>query len=370
MMWAPMDLLSMGCNIVLEVGCGGGGGGGGETMMAEHSQVLPDNGQVAALSILHGDDDDYQEVVQHKLMFESKVRAFLLKEGGEGVKQQKVERTTTYWTLMALNSALARCTTQGLEQFSYSPGADQQQQHRSVVHGAFPPSLFAATDQATVCLSSMCYARYQLRLMAEHIPDPSHRAHNDLSDALKATRPFWDVILLLGIPANVNYGPWQGAGFWRQVQETTENRLRDAQDPMLDPLYASLLPRILHDKGDPPECLGSTEWLHETWSELGGSVLSSSKGPKLALCRWMSALECITYWDKFFHQRVFLLMVWGLTMDYVSADPASTKIVLSKLRKPEAGAEKKETMRESNLKSQIQSMRSRPRTACTWHCWS
>lgn len=52
----------------------------------------------------------------------------------------------------------------------------------------------------------------------------------------------------------------------------------------------------------------------------------SSKGPNMALCRWLSWLHCSRYWDSLWHRRLFVLLVWGLSLGYINGD-ASGKFV-------------------------------------------
>eukprot|EP00974_Lingulodinium_polyedra_P041938 4026356-Lingulodinium_polyedra.AAC.1 len=48
--------------------------------------------------------------------------------------------------------------------------------------------------------------------------DASHRLWNDLRTAIAKT-DMWSTVLLWGVVFNTNYGPYEGASWWRQAQE-------------------------------------------------------------------------------------------------------------------------------------------------------
>ena len=78
--------------------------------------------------------------------------------------------------------------------------------------------------------------------------DPSHRVSNDLKEGI-ASAGLWSALLLWGIPFSVNFGPYQGASWFRQVQDAARAYADSAHTDC--PLLNQLLPRIAKERGEP-----------------------------------------------------------------------------------------------------------------------
>jgi len=265
----------------------------------------------------------------------------------------KVERAATAWFMKALGHAMRACTSQGLEAFGFHE--DGTCKHRLPWPGqGVPPVLSIATDQASVCCSAYYAMQRKFGLTVEMINDASHRVSNDLLGALKAGGPWYECIMLLSIHAKVNYGPWQGEAFLRQLGNTAE-RIRATVSGQ-DPLFTALLPAIARDQCKEPSIIGDPNWCQEMFAKLLGDKTCRLKGPCIQLCRWMSWIDCIDYWDDSWHLRLCLMQFWALNEGLRVVDQASETLTAGELAASIPG-QARMTMRESKEKGRIAEMR-------------
>ena len=199
------------------------------------------------------------------------------------------------------------------------------------------PKLTMVVDQHSVGWAAGHFLMYHLRLRLILLYDPSHRVARDLFLALGDTG-FWEVVMLQSIAWNINWGPWDGAAFWRQVQEAAQN-YRTALGHTGCPLFNSLLWQIARDRGELDQ-LHNPEWKELVWHEIFSGKCITAKGPKMALCRWMSFIDCEVYWQRLHHMRLLLFSVWGVSLGYINESADSKQLRLRNLMKAPGDAEK------------------------------
>lgn len=164
-------------------------------------------------------------------------------------------------------------------------------------------------DQCSVGLCASNFLRGQLKVCMEPLYDPSHRVFTDLLNSIKASGWF-PLLLAMKLVYSVNYGPWDGARWWSEAKQSLADALESVGDG-LHPLFEAFLPAIANDMGE-VERRHDDGWANSVFQGLLSCPAVSSKGPHMAICRWMSWLQCSRYWDLVWHRRLFALVIWGL----------------------------------------------------------
>ena len=119
------------------------------------------------------------------------------------------------------------------------------------------------------------------------------------------------------------------AGWWRQCQGAADEYFNRAGSPA-DPLFQSLLPEIARDRKQ-LSSLGDAAWEKDVWSSILGSRAVSVKGPKLALCRFLSWRSCLQYWDEHVHSRLLILCFLGIACGHITGKMQSKSLKLKGL---------------------------------------
>ena len=188
--------------------------------------------------------------------------------------------------------------------------------------------------------------RYVLKLAIEPIGDLSHRINNDLRLSLGDVC-WWGSVLALMIPWTASYGPFHGAVFFRQVQESAEEHMKTASAQ--DPLFQSLLPAIVRDRGE-AEAIHDPRYGARVWDALATSGAVTNKGPYTCATRFFSVRDCAKYWDGLWHTRLLLQTFWALRDGMMDGAAASKTAVLKGLSsfEPQAKPTAKEQQHKSN----------------------
>lgn len=218
------------------------------------------------------------------------------------------------------------------------------------------PCISLACDQCSVCFGAAYALQWKLGVTAEMLSDASHRDSNDLLAALRESGPWLECVLLLSLRSKVNFGPWLGAAFLRQLESAAE---RFQQIRGLNcPLFSSFLDAIAHDRDQPASAVGDTKWVAAVFAELASDKVCRRKGPFLQLCRWMSWIDCIEYWDDCWHLRLVLMLFWAMSEGLVVSSDGVADLTIKSLAPPAAGGARHK-MRESREKGKLAEMRGR-----------
>ena len=126
-----------------------------------------------------------------------------------------LERVGAYNFLVAIDNQLQDLRSSGLKLFAPTPSDSLQAICQR-------PTLIVTADQDSKGFCASWFTQYELKLRVWHTWDPCHRVHNDIMDAASASG-LRHVIVLGTILFNVAHGPWQGAAFFRQMQEEARN---------------------------------------------------------------------------------------------------------------------------------------------------
>lgn len=176
------------------------------------------------------------------------------------------------------------------------------------------PTLVMWQDEGSPGFALSWYLLFHCKARYLPIRDPLHREWNDLKGALRQAGVWW-VVLWTSIVYNLNYGPWEGQGWWQKQVEAGEEYLAKAgpQDPLLEQLY----PAICADRGI--EAVGTPEHKEALLEELLASSLFQRKGPRVALRRWFSWNLAATSHDRTWHLRLLTIMGLGIEVgEYTS----------------------------------------------------
>lgn len=314
-------------------------------------QVLPDfkNTNMVCPALLPGDAHPADFAAQQ--WFDSAVRRFLGHADGDMLgrpPQRQLARRSSLWWLKAVNHALVLFTGQGLERFAseQTPGIEEGSVCPHPASG-IAPALVIGSDEHSVGLAAMAFACHHLHLRVAAAHDASHRVNNDLMQGLKSSGPWWKVVLLMSIPYKINYGPWLGSAFFRQLQEVGLQFMSENSSSCA--LFQGFLPKIAHDVGKGPDAVGDPQFVQDAWAGLGSSKVQDSKGPKMQFARWGAWFDSAEYWDSVWHQRLLIMTVWGVSSGVLTGKASDMKLQLQPIRKPAQDSDSKETMRQANM---------------------
>ena len=296
--------------------------------------------------------EEQAELQTAREMQQSCTRRFLCLEPGECCAKPKVYKVATFRLLQAIDNALYVLTGHGLEQFA-SLGTkvsfltpEMQAQVADWVSGLVK-SLSQVADQHSCGLTGCSFLVHAgWELLTELAFDPPHRFWNSEKLGL-LEGDGWDAVLMTTIPYTINDGPWQGAGFFRQ--------LKDAKDEYMAlvgrtacPLLCHYLPSIAKDLHRESE-LDTAAFLDHVWGLLEDGTALRSKGPKPSLCRWYSWVDAHEHWRPWYHLRVVLFLYWAMGCGLLTRNTATKSFSL--LPGPKAPEDvQKETMKEQASK--------------------
>ena len=132
-------------------------------------------------------------------------------------------------------------------------------------------------------------------------------------------------VLLLGcVIGNLSHGPWQGAAFWRQQQESAQE-LQATAGPQ-DPLVQFLLPRIRRDRGIQVD---EELTVSDVLQGLTGEHWFLRKGPRIALTRWGTFHDCFRELLPGWHTRLLVLLHLGLVQGWATSKTGRASIMKS-----------------------------------------
>ena len=175
--------------------------------------------------------EDDPEVAEQKAWWESSLRCFLTSGASGRCKQRPQKyRLAAHYFLLMLNTTLVTCTGKGLEQSataatlelaaSLGAAAVQETIRARITEAITGPWrwLGVPIDQRSVEVCGSNFLRNKLRLLMEPIFDPSHRVSNDHLLGIKAAG-YFPILLAMKLCYCLNYGPWDGAKWWRDAQQ-------------------------------------------------------------------------------------------------------------------------------------------------------
>ena len=236
-------------------------------------------------------------------------------------KKNQLRRRATFWFTRGLHCSILHCTGAGLETFASSntPGV-QEGDVPLFKPGGMPRTLFLSNDEHSVGLAAGYFMRRYMHMHQVTISDESHRINNDIWGGVRAQGQWFTMMCLRSVDFNVNYGPWQGNAFWRQIQGAMAKH-RDGFSPSECIIFQRLLPLMARDQGVSAIDMGSSEFVQQQWVAVHEGPATQSLGPKMNFTRWGSWFDCRSYWDPYHHQRLCALQIWGLELGFLHPRP-------------------------------------------------
>lgn len=301
------------------------------------AQVLRD----LKLGVDHAQDEEALE--EHVQAWRDAAIAFLRKTPPpqEAKKIKKLFRLASYHWLCAVDNALRVMVGNGLSSFTLSPG----NRHFDCSGRLVQNQLSICIDQGSVGWCPAFYLLFACQLNLVLHFDVFHRVWNDLKASL-VQAGLWDIVLLLCLVFSMNYGPFEGAAFWRQAQDSCESWKRNHGVDC--PLFRSLLPRIAKDRGQSAD-LWNEEWVKSLIEEVGAGRDADTKGPKVSLCRWLGWEHCFDYWSGDFSMRLLHLLYMGISLGYIDHKAETSILRLQTMKAPSSSEAGKQGMKEASL---------------------
>lgn len=209
-----------------------------------------------------------------------------------------VPRLATYDWLCALHNALEQGTGSGLERFA---GAAQKLAKNEV-----PAVLSLCMDQEQKQWTAVWFMMFgPPKLCMVAVPDPYHRRHNDIQHAMARSGLYGHFVRKI-IEFNLSYGPWQSAGWMRDI----EDAVLDVQKTLTpsDPLLLRLWPAICKDNGwhdfDDQSAAARKDFLEM----LPHREPFTDKGPQVSASRWMSWQKAHRFHDPHHHTKLLVFI--------------------------------------------------------------
>ncbi|CAL1156722.1 unnamed protein product [Cladocopium goreaui] len=157
-----------------------------------------------------------------------------------------------------------------------------------------PRTLVVCSDQESVQIAALNFARHHRRLFIEHIKDPGHRCWNDTWGALSDSHLAKTAMILLNV-YNVKYGPWNKSGWFARVQETakTLSQQLGPNDPLLQKFFPAILADSRRDESENTE-----QERKEFLQSLPTLPCITNKGPKASQNRFFSIVHAHQWLDR------------------------------------------------------------------------
>jgi hypothetical protein len=225
------------------------------------------------------------------------------------------------------------------------------------------PVMSIALDQGSSGWAASWFLAFKMHVSICIMADPSHRANNDILNAVKQTEcedgsSLWSTVLLCQIPFGLNLGPFESFRWWRMLQEGSE--LLQTVGGEYNVLFESLLPKIAKDKGRSAE-LHDPGLAAELWEECSSSRAFSLKGPRLQTSRWQAVVTVARFWKQYWHQRLLVLQFIGITLGWKMKETGHDDGVGSTI--PSGDAPKSSTSKKSPAVDEV-----RRKSTNTLHC--
>ena len=267
------------------------------------------------------DMEDKAEVEAATADWRSRARRYLnrgVQAGGEEEEQlepkNKKHRVKAMMWGLALDSCLMSCTGRGLEAFGISQLVGDE--------GSDPyiwPELGVAPDLGTdgMCMGhALAHGWAGKQYNVDLVCDPSHGGTNDIKLTVKAVG-LWHHELLTVVAAAAPFSPF-GDGTRRvQVQEAMAEYM-SAHHPDTEPLFISLLPDILPERGEAHRA-HEPDIAKELWEAVRDDPIWAERGSRLSLSRFQSVVHHATTEASKWTMRYLGMMYCSMQLGVVTA---------------------------------------------------
>lgn len=273
-----------------------------------HNQVLRDSRLRAGQPGSEWSQKDHEVWSEQALTFLRKRRALSAVGAGEEQSRPRkvrkkdivIPRLASYDNMCCLQHQLTIITGAGLERFCSTGDAASS--------SAVPPMLILSMDYDGTMWCPFWFMRQHVSLFIEGVPDFTHRRHRDLD--LASNESGMRLVLTRGhVCNNAPYGPWQGAGFHRDVSETSQDIAANLMPD--DPVLFHFWPSILADLRWGPD-FDNSDGRKKFLQELPAVRTFLLKGPKSSASRWCSWQHASAYHDPYWGAEAFVLSFYAL----------------------------------------------------------
>ena len=269
---------------------------------------MPDFRGVTSFAKAEGRD---LEVEAERADWRSRARAFLRQEAVElQPKRPRYREKSCEW-LLAVDNSLRVATGVGLHHFVKPDSEAPQGQQASPLAW---PHLLMSPDQGSDGIAALNFLQRCKAVNIEAFWDMSHGVWRDWNLNVKHLG-LWGHVLLMTIVLNMPYGPWENARWYEELRGAAKEFF--SMDVETDPLFLSLMPAILRDRGESDRTLGDgveTELAQEVQSD----EYLWKKGDKVGLCRFFGYIHCSRAFDKQHHSKLMTLLYLGLQLNLVT----------------------------------------------------
>ena len=114
----------------------------------------------------------------------------------------------------------------------------------------------------------------------------------------------WSVILQTQLLFNLSYGPFEGSGWFRKLQESGQHFWQRADTN--DPLFNAAYPAICRDRGEVP--VGFQAHMESLMDALQNCDLLAQKGPHCLFKRWFSWVPAAQWHDRWWNTKALLML--------------------------------------------------------------
>lgn len=183
----------------------------------------------------------------------------------------------------AVDNQLKLCTGRGLLYFQ-QPGRVQDRQDFSTW-----PLASVSPDLGSDQLAASNFWQNSLNLNLDLFPDPGHGAWNDVKLAIKSTKN-WVMLNMIMIAFNCQHGPFNEDARQGQISGCVQQFCRTTEHADQSPLFESFVPRMLHAQGA-PEDLGDPKAADRMLQVFKDENPFRVKGSKVNYNRFMGAIK-------------------------------------------------------------------------------
>ena len=158
------------------------------------------------------------------------------------LKSKKLFKSSAYKFLFALDNSLSVCCGHALFAYRFT----RHEIDAAIAEKRGLPTLALTMDQGSAGFAAVCFMHYVLPLQLAPLWDPSHRCIRDIELAFNRAG-LSEVVFRMKIGLNSNFGPFEGAPFWRKQQEDVDNFTKGHCHH--DPLFQQEWPAIAAASG-------------------------------------------------------------------------------------------------------------------------
>lgn len=242
-----------------------------------------------------------EERARHK----QRCKIFFTTSMATPIDKKQLERAASLEFLRGIDNSLNASFNLRLQEFVGAPAPSKGPQDSDTAKasvGHLPLAVFCL-DECSIGWSALYYLIFDQGANVLGIRDPAHRANNDFKLIAKHAG-LWQVVVSCVLVFNLAHGPWGSGRWWKTAQAAATSYSTNCQGCMLSQFLDSRIRKETGGQAVGPELLASAV---------------SSKGPRVALTRWMSWLQAARIHLKHWWSRLLIFLVAGIELNYFNS---------------------------------------------------